>query len=286
LSRSRVRYPAVAGLFYERDPESLRKRIEWCFKHELGPGAIPTVEKGPRRIIGLVSPHAGYVYSGPVAAHSYSALARDGKPDVVVILGPNHTGLGSGVSIVDRGVWRTPLGDVEIDSDLAKRIVKNSDVISVDELAHEHEHSIEVQLPFLQYVFGSDFRFVPICMMLQIRDTCISVGSAIARALKGLNAVIIASTDFTHYEPHDAALSKDLKVLKAIESLDPDLMLKLVDSIPVSMCGPGPVATMLYAAKELGAEKATILKYATSGDVTRDKFSVVGYGSVKVERGQ
>ena len=224
------------------------------------------------------------MYSGPVAAHSYGELARDGKPDVVVILGPNHTGLGSGISIVDSGSWKTPLGTVEIDSEVARRIVKNSEVISVDELAHEQEHSIEVQLPFLQYLYGNDFRFVPICMMLQMRDVCIDVGKALAKALDGLNAVIIASTDFTHYEPNDIAYNKDSKVLKAIEALDPDLMLKLVDSIPVSMCGPGPVATMLYAVKQLGATKATILKYATSGDVTGDKSSVVGYGSVKVEK--
>ncbi len=282
---ARIRYPAVAGYFYESDPEALKRRIEWCFKHRLGPGALPIVEeKSERKIIGLVSPHAGYMYSGPVAAHSYGELARDGKPDVVVILGPNHTGLGSGISIVDSGSWKTPLGTVEIDSEVARRIVKNSEVISVDELAHEQEHSIEVQLPFLQYLYGNDFRFVPICMMLQMRDVCIDVGRALAKALDGLNAVIIASTDFTHYEPNDIAYNKDSKVLKAIEALDPDLMLKLVDSIPVSMCGPGPVATMLYAVKQLGATKATILKYATSGDVTGDKSSVVGYGSVKVEK--
>ncbi|MEM4425287.1 MAG: AmmeMemoRadiSam system protein B [Candidatus Nezhaarchaeales archaeon] len=281
----KVRYPAVAGLFYESDSEALKKRIEWCFKHKLGPGSLPLVdEKGERRIIGLVCPHAGYMYSGPVAAHSYYELAKDGVPDVIVILGPNHTGLGSGVSIIDSGYWKTPLGNVEINSEVAKKILKNSGIIAVDDLAHAQEHSIEVQLPFLQYVYGDKFTFVPICMMLQMRDVCIEVGSAIAKAVENENAVIIASTDFTHYEPHDRAYNKDGKVLKAIEALDPDLMLRLVDSIPVSMCGPGPVASMLYAVKQLGAKKAAILKYATSGDVTGDKFSVVGYGSVKVEK--
>ena len=281
----RVRYPAVAGFFYEGDPDALKRRIEWCFKHKLGPGSIPSVgEKGERKIIGLVSPHAGYMYSGPVAAHSYGELAKDGKPDVVIILGPNHTGMGSGVSIVDSGSWRTPLGSIEINSEIARKIVKNSEVIAVDDLAHEQEHSIEVQLPFLQYIYGNEFTFVPICMMLQMKDICVDVGNAIAKAIRDVNAVIIASTDFTHYEPYDKAYDKDGKVLKAIESLDPELMLKLVDSIPVSMCGPGPVAAMLYAVRQLGAAKATILKYATSGDVTGDKFSVVGYGSVKIEK--
>jgi len=281
----KIRYPAVAGLFYEGDSEALKRRIEWCFKHKLGPGSIPSVnERGERNIIGLVCPHAGYVYSGPIAAHSYAELAKDGIPDVVVILGPNHTGLGSGVSIVDSGYWRTPLGNVEVNSEVAKRIVRNSEIIAVDELAHVQEHSIEVQLPLLQYIYGDRFSFVPICMMLQMRDVCVEVGNAIAKAVENENVVIIASTDFTHYESHDRAYSKDVKVLKAIEALDPDLMLKLVDSLPVSMCGPGPVASMLYAVKKLGAKKATILKYATSGDVTGDKYSVVGYGSVKIEK--
>ena len=281
----KIRYPAVAGLFYEGDSEALKRRIEWCFKHKLGPGSIPSVnERGERNIIGLVCPHAGYVYSGPIAAHSYAELAKDGIPDVVVILGPNHTGLGSGVSIVDSGYWRTPLGNVEVNSEVAKRIVRNSEIIAVDELAHVQEHSIEVQLPLLQYIYGDRFSFVPICMMLQMRDVCVEVGNAIAKAVENENVVIIASTDFTHYESHDRAYSKDVKVLKAIEALDPDLMLKLVDSLPVSMCGPGPVASMLYAVKKLGAKKATILKYATSGDVTGDKYSVVGYSSVKIEK--
>ncbi|MCS7140185.1 MAG: AmmeMemoRadiSam system protein B [Candidatus Nezhaarchaeota archaeon] len=282
---AKTRYPAVAGFFYEREPSALRRRIEWCFKHKLGPGLPPQVEeRGKRRIVGLVCPHAGYMYSGPVAAHSYSELARDGRPEVVIILGPNHTGLGSGISIVDSGYWRTPLGDVKVNDDVARRIVRNSELISVDELAHEQEHSIEVQLPFLQYIYGNNFTFVPICMMLQMRGACIDVGTAIAKAIKDENAVVIASTDFTHYEPYDRAYNNDGRVLKAIEALDPELMLKLVDSIPVSMCGPGPVAAMLYAVKQLSATKAAILKYATSGDVTGDMFSVVGYGSVKIEK--
>jgi AmmeMemoRadiSam system protein B len=281
----KIRYPAVAGLFYESDGESLKRRIEWCFKHRLGPGSIPSVnEQGKRNIVGLVCPHAGYMYSGPIAAYSYAELAKDGVPDVVIILGPNHTGLGSGVSIVESGYWRTPLGNVEINSEVAKRIVKNCEVMAVDELAHLQEHSIEVQLPLLQYIYGSRFSFVPICMMLQMKDVCMEVGNAIAKALENENVVIIASTDFTHYEPHEKACEKDIKVLKAIEAMDPDLMFRLVDSLPVSMCGPGPVASMLYAVRKLGAKKATILKYATSGDVTGDKSSVVGYGSVKVEK--
>ncbi|MDI9620092.1 MAG: AmmeMemoRadiSam system protein B [Candidatus Nezhaarchaeota archaeon] len=280
----RTRYPAVAGFFYEGDPDSLKKRLGWCFKHRLGPGSLPNVGRGERSIVGLVSPHAGYMYSGPVAAHSYYELALDGKPDIVVILGPNHTGLGSGVSIVDSGTWKTPLGVVEVNSEVARKIARNSELISVDYLAHEQEHSIEVQLPFLQYLYGDDFTVVPICMMLQMRDVCLDVGRAIAEAVKEENAVIIASTDFTHYEPHDSAHEKDGKVLKAIASLDPESLLRLVEALPVSMCGPGPVATMLYAAKRLGASTARILSYATSGDVTGDKHAVVGYGAVKVEK--
>ncbi|MCX8204111.1 MAG: AmmeMemoRadiSam system protein B [Candidatus Nezhaarchaeota archaeon] len=279
----RIRRPAVAGYFYESDPSSLRARIEQCFLSKLGPGRLPKVAvDGPRRIKGLVVPHAGYMYSGPVAAHAYLALAEDGVPDTVVIIGPNHTGWGAGVSMMAEGSWRTPLGDVEIDAELAKSIQKASELISIDEEAHLNEHSIEVQLPFLAYLYGSRFKFVPICMMLQSYEPCVDVGRAVASASQGRNVVIIASSDFTHYESQASAGAKDRLAIGFIERLDPAGLLEVVESRGISMCGPGPVAAMLVASTLLGASSAKLLKYATSGDVTHDYSSVVGYSSMLI----
>ena len=277
-----IRFPAVSGLFYPSSKDSLIKQIENCFLSHIGPGSLPRLNpKGKREIVALVVPHAGYMYSGPVAAHSYFSLAEDGKPEIIVILGPNHTGIGSGVSIMISGKWRTPLGDVEIDEDTAKTIVEKSKFVDIDELAHTHEHSIEVQLPFLQYVLR-DFKFVPICMMMQDLRTSRDVGEAIASSIKDKNAIIIASTDLTHYEDQKSASIKDRSVIESILSLDEEKLERIITEMNVSMCGPGPVATAIYAAKLLGAKSAYLLKYATSGDITGDYSSVVGYTSIKI----
>lgn len=280
----RVRSPVVAGMFYEFNPEALRRRIEWCFKHKIGPGEIPRpVVDGPRSIVGLVCPHAGYMYSGPVAAWSYYALARDGKPDCFIILGPNHTGAGAAISIMTEGKWRTPLGDVVIDSSLAELILKYGEIIEEDEYAHLSEHSIEVQLPFLQYLYG-DFSFVPICMMLQNYDAAVKIGRAIARAVAGRDVVVIASTDFSHYEPHEIAFKNDSAVIDEILKLDAKGMMDVVFRRRVSMCGPGPTAVALIACKLLGAKRVEKLKYSTSGDVSGNYHAVVGYASIAIYR--
>ena len=150
----KLRYPAVAGSWYAGTPDGLNLQIQHLFTHKLGPGSLPSLKKdGPRNFVGLIVPHAGYMASGPVAAHAYYDLAFDGKPDVIVIFGPNHTGLGSAISLMNEGAWRTPLGDVQIDTETANQILQNSDIIDIDERAHIREHSIEMQLPFLQYLW-------------------------------------------------------------------------------------------------------------------------------------
>jgi len=279
----KARRPAQAGAFYPRSGEALRSEVERCFTHRLGPGALQRVSDGPRKIVAMVCPHAGYMYSGPVAAHAYARLALDGKPDRIVILGPNHTGYGSGISVMKDGVWEMPMGGVDIDSELAERIVRSSRIIDVDEQGHRYEHSIEVQLPFLQYLYGSGLRFVPVCMMMQDLETSREVGDAIAAALvdKGL---IIASTDLTHYEPQKSAEKKDMMVIDAITGLDEARLQTVVEAQAVSMCGYGPVMAAVVAAKKLGATKAELLKYATSGDVSGDTSQVVGYASVVLTR--
>jgi AmmeMemoRadiSam system protein B len=277
----KVRRPTVAGQFYEGDAEALRAQIENCFLHELGPGKLPKVDKnGPRKVVGLVCPHAGYMYSGPVAANAYYELALDGKPDTVVILGPNHTGYGSGLALVNEGFWRTPLGDVEVDAEVASDIVKETRLVDVDEVAHRFEHSVEVQLPFLQYLYGNEFKFVPVCFQMQDLASAVEVGRALVEVLDARNAVVIASSDMTHYEPQKNAAAKDLNALKAVENMNVKRFYSIIEAQNVTACGYGPIAALMTAAKGLMAKEAKLLRYQTSGDITGDHSSVVGYAAV------
>jgi len=277
----KIRHPSQAGAFYAGTAQSLKAQIEGCFTHRFGPGKLPKVVKDDlRNIVGLICPHAGYMYSGPVAAHAYYSLAVDGKPDVVVIFGPNHTGRGSALALMSEGVWRTPLGDVEIDTLTAKQIVDESHIVDVDDSAHTFEHSIEVQLPFLQYLYGSTFKFVPICFLMQDLESSREVGRAVAKALSGKNSLIIASTDMTHYEPHEQAQRKDKMAIDAVAKMDEELYYSTVESQNISTCGYGPTVAVITAAKLLGAKRAQLLCYKTSGDVISDFSSVVGYASM------
>jgi AmmeMemoRadiSam system protein B len=277
----KVRRPTQAGAFYEGTPDALKRQIEKCFTNKLGPGKLPQVAKtDPANVIGLICPHAGYMYSGPVAAHAYYELAVDGKPKVVFLLGPNHTGVGSGLAVMDDGVWRTPLGDVEVDRDTANQIVRESRVVDIDDSAHRDEHSIEVQLPFLQYLYGSSFKIVPICFLMQDLPSAREVGQAVAKAALDKKAVIIASSDMTHYEPQESAERKDKKALGAVEAMDEVRFQSTIETYNITACGHGPIAALITAAKVLGGTEAKLLCYETSGDVTGDRSSVVGYAAV------
>jgi AmmeMemoRadiSam system protein B len=220
------------------------------------------------------------VFSGPVAAHAYYRLALDGKPDVIVALGPNHTGYGSALAIMNEGSWRTPLGDVEVDAETASQIVREAKIIDVDEAAHRLEHSIEVQLPFLQYLYGSRFKIVPICFLMQDLSSATEVGQAIAKTIASKNAVVIASSDMTHYEPQDKAMKNDSAALRAVEAMDEAEFYSTVESQGITACGYGPIVALISAAKAWGAKEAKLLCYKTSGDVTGDYSSVVGYAAV------
>lgn len=267
-------------MFYAGTAKELERQIEWCYKHELGPGAIPQVNsKGIREIVAIVVPHAGYYYSGPIAAHAYSKLAEDGIFDTAVILGPNHTGYGYPVSLWAGVSWNTPLGEVEINKELTQRLL--GDVLKVDETAHIHEHSVEVQLPWLQHLYKK-VKIIPISMLAQDIETARAVGKAISQA--GDNLIIIASSDFTHYEPHSVAVEKDASVIEAIVTLDEEELYKRCKNLNCTMCGYGPVASAIVAAKEMKAQKAGLLKYATSGDTSGDFSQVVGYSSIVIRR--
>ena len=281
----KVRRPTQAGAFYEGDAEALKTQIENCFLQEVGPKKLPKFNKnGPRAVVGLVCPHAGYLFSGAVAANAYYELAQDGKPDTVVILGPNHTGYGSALALMNEGVWRTPLGDVEIDGETANQIVQETRLVDVDDLAHRFEHSIEVQLPFLQYLYGSEFKFVPVCFQLQDLSSAVEVGKALVKVIASKNAVVIASSDMTHYEPQGNAAAKDLAALKAVEAMDEKRFYSIIEAQHVTACGYGPIAAVIAYAKGLGAKDAKLLCYKSSGDVTGDYSSVVGYAAVSFKK--
>lgn len=279
-----VRMPVVAGQFYEANPVALERQIQECYLHRLGPGRLPELAPhGPRRIVGLVSPHAGYVFSGPVAAHGFAALAADGEPEVVVVVGLNHGRMGLHPAVQTAGAWRTPLGDVPIASDVAQLIAAALPDFETSPAAFRGEHSLEVQLPFLQYLYEQDLRFVPVMMADQDLRAAETVGAALATALQGRDAVIVASTDMTHYESPQTALRQDQLLIERIEALDPAGLIRTRQVHGISMCGVGPVAAMLFAARALGATGARMLAYATSGDVM-PSYEVVGYLSAVVTR--
>lgn len=271
-----MRYPSVAGQFYAGDEKSLRSQIEQCYLSPLGPGRLPKVSAGKRQVLGGVSPHAGYVYSGMVAAHLYARIAEDGMPKSFVILGPNHTGRGSGLAVTTED-FETPLGVVKVDRDLAKAIRK--DLVDEDPEAHRFEHSVEVQLPFLQHL-SPDFKFVPVCMAFQDYDAAVSVGKTIRDAIKGKDVAVIASTDFSHYVARETAKKKDGMALDAIKAMNAKKLYEVVRDEDISMCGYGPVMATITACS---GGKAMVLKYGTSGDV-HPMHDVVGYAAVVIEK--
>jgi AmmeMemoRadiSam system protein B/AmmeMemoRadiSam system protein A len=267
-----IRKPVVAGQFYPALPDQLRKTIKGMVDE--------AAEK--EEVVGLVSPHAGYIYSGPVTA---AVISRVKFKDTFVILGPNHTGSGAPLSIMTEGTWQTPLGEVEIDSELARHLLEISRYLKQDELAHLFEHSIEVQLPFLQY-FKPDIRIVPIILAHSSGETFKAIGREIARAVKdlGREVVIIASSDMNHYESHEVTKKKDNQAIEAMLALDEDELLKRVSDFNITMCGYAPTVSLIAAAKELGANQAELVRYQTSGDVSGDYAAVVGYAGIIIKK--
>jgi MEMO1 family protein len=266
-----TREPAVAGSFYEARPDALRAQVEACFTANERPAA-------KRRFIGAVVPHAGLMYSGHVAAAFY-ALAE--LPRRLVILCPNHTGFGHPAAINREGSWRTPLGDAKIDTPLADALMSRAPILADDWRAHAREHSLEVQLPFLQQLLG-DFTFVPICLGSHRFDYCEAVGNAIAQIAKDEPIGILASSDLNHYEDQKETLRKDQLAIDAVLALDPRALWDVVQDFDVSMCGFIPTTAMLIAANQLGAKHAELIKHATSGDINGDYSHVVGYASILI----
>jgi hypothetical protein len=270
------RRAAVAGQFYSSSRAGLVKELERCFLSPLGPGHLPEVAKeGERKLVGAVVPHAGLVFSGPVAAHAYAEIASDGLPETVVLIGPNHTGHGRPVSASTED-FETPMGLMKVDREVVSRL---RGVVEIDRTAHLYEHSLEVQLPFLQYL-SPDIKIVPVVMGQQDLIMAKETAKVLREACAGKDVLYLASSDFSHYVPASRAKEMDGKVIEKILTLDAAGMMAVVESYDVSMCGYGPVATMLLAS---GGSKARLLHYGSSGDVQPMK-DVVGYAAIAVEK--
>ncbi len=263
-----VRRPCVANQFYPGDPEGLREMVR---------GFVTEGER--ERAIGVLSPHAGYVYSGMVAGLLFSKVHIPGD---VVLLGPNHTGLGEVAALYPEGVWETPLGEVAINGDLASRILKEVPMIVEDRVAHLREHSLEVQLPFLQH-FRPSVRIVPITFMHMGFNRCVEIGKALGRTLKGYGEVLIViSSDMNHYESQEVTKRKDMDAIEEILHLDLEGLWKTVRDRDISMCGIIPALIGLQACVEMGATEARLVKHMTSGDVSGDYDHVVGYAGILI----
>jgi AmmeMemoRadiSam system protein B len=272
-----VRHPAVAGQFYPSNPNKLRQEIETFVQ--------PAREK--LSALGCVVPHAGYMYSGHVAGAVYARLEL---PRRFIILCPNHTGAGQPLAIMSRGRWMTPLGEVAIDEQLAEELKREFSSLREDDVAHSREHALEVQLPFLQQIVH-EFTFVPIVVGTGRLEVLTELGSSLARVLKRLApstpthatvALVIASSDMNHYEGDERTRVKDRMAIDQVLALDPAGLWETVQREQITMCGYGPAVAMLTAARELGATKAELVKYATSGDVSGDRDWVVGYAGMIV----
>jgi AmmeMemoRadiSam system protein B len=265
-----LRKPAVAGRFYPADSTTLQSQIAGFL-------SFPETKIKAR---GIMVPHAGYVYSGHVAGAVFSKVEL---PKRMIILCPNHKGLGPPLSILSSGEWEIPLGKVQIDTDLARRLMHHCHLLTENADAHKHEHSLEVQLPFLYYLM-KDFKFVPIAIGTSGYAVVEHLGMAIANTLKEIDEeiLLIASSDMNHYESDDITRVKDMKAIEKILALDPKGLYEVIKAESISMCGYGPAIAMLYGTEFQEPRQAELIKYATSGDVSGDKREVVGYAGIAV----
>jgi len=267
-----IRKPAVAGSFYPSNPEELTLMIK----------SLVDLERERRKALAVISPHAGFIYSGPIAGALFSSVQF---PDKYVLLGPSHRKISSKAAIMRTGTWSTPLGDIPVDSELADLILSSSTILEEDEEAHRSEHSLEVQLPFIKY-FVKHFSIVPICIGYHISyEELEELGRAVAQGIKKceLEALIIASTDMSHYVKQSTAQKLDFMAIHKIQELNPRGLYDIVTSRNISMCGFQPTVSALVASKELEAKTASLIKYQTSGDISGDYEAVVGYAGVLIE---
>ncbi|MGE4357045.1 MAG: AmmeMemoRadiSam system protein B [Candidatus Omnitrophota bacterium] len=266
-----IRNPCVAGQFYPQEKRILLKTLETLVKKDLN----------RERVWGVISPHAGYMYSGSIAGKVFAQIEI---PEKIILIGPNHSGMGTSFSIMPKGKWLTPLGEVKIDEEIADTILKKSKYFKEDYLAHLYEHSLEVQLPFIQYV-RDNFTFVPLIVQEASLDEYQEMGKELADILIPWQKkiLVIASSDMTHYEPHEETKNKDKLAIDAILSLNETLLYNRIKQYKITMCGYAPCIIMLSMVKSWNAKHAELIGYQTSGDVTGDYASVVGYAGIVIK---
>jgi AmmeMemoRadiSam system protein B len=274
MAPTMLRRSAVAGRFYPGDPDDLRAEARGYLSQ-----ASPA-DQAPLRALGCIAPHAGYMYSGHVAG---AVFARVQVPRRCIVLCPNHTGMGRALAIMSEGAWQTPLGDVPIDAELAEDMKRSFPALQEDSAAHRAEHAAEVELPFL-LLRQSELRFVPIAVGTGQFEMLEQLGKALADVIAAQKdpVLIVASSDMNHYESDAVTRVKDHRAIERILTLDPRGLFDVVSQQNISMCGFGPAVAMLTAARRLGARLAELVKYATSGDVSGDRETVVGYAGVVI----
>jgi len=262
-----LRRAAVAGTWYPADPDALAREVD---------GYLAAADEPPvGDPLAIIAPHAGLLYSGPIAAHAYNML-RGRDFEVAILVGPSHYVGFEGVAVYERGAFETPFGKVPIAEDLASAIAAGSPLIKSHPTAHVREHSLEMQLPFLKRVLP-EIAIVPLVMGHQLRETAEALGDAIAAAVKGRQAVLIASTDLSHYQSATVAAKLDKMVIHQVQRFDSNGLMSLLEGFPQHACGGGPTVSVMKAARQLGARDARVLRYGDSGDVSGDKDAVVGY---------
>ncbi|OPY10270.1 MAG: hypothetical protein A4E67_00628 [Syntrophaceae bacterium PtaB.Bin038] len=270
-----IRRSVIAGTWYPGDPAALRGEV----RRYLDSAAVQPLG-GP--VVGLVSPHAGYLYSGPIAAHGYR-LVEGRRYDAVVVIGPSHRVLFRGASVWPSGGYETPLGVVPVDRELAAAILASDPVVNSDPKPHAAEHSVEIQLPFLQVALGS-FAFVPIVMGTQDLRTCEALADAVLRASKGRDVLVVGSSDLSHFHSYEQARRLDGAVVDLVRKRDFRGLARGLEDGSCEACGGGPVVTAMLFADRAGARGVRVLRYANSGDVTGDRHRVVGYLSAAFYR--
>lgn len=265
-----MRQPAVAHQFYPGDRDSLIHSLQ---------GLVPHLQPDQQKKgIAVISPHAGYIYSGAIAGET---LAATQIPETVIIMGPNHHGRGSSVALMAEGQWQMPMGIVSIDDATSNAILTHCPLVKADSQAHRFEHSLEVQVPFLQYL-QPDIKIVPLTLSYISLEECLQLGTCLTKVIKesDRDILLLASSDMTHYESRQAATQKDRMAIDRIIALDPVGLYETVISNKISMCGIIPATISLAAAVDLGAEQATLIRYTDSGDASGDTTQVVGYAGI------
>ncbi|MCI2425292.1 AmmeMemoRadiSam system protein B [Candidatus Acetothermia bacterium] len=274
-----IRIPSAAGVFYPANRADLIAELERCFGD-----AVVAISGDLSYPEGLISPHAGYIYSGKVAAAGYAKLAQSGRPDCIIILGANHTGVGGEISLCPADSWRTPLGLVPVDFRFVSRLRDCTEKVQVAGEAFQREHSHETQLPFLQYLYGPQISFVPICVKAAPLSSLIEVGEAIAALIGTRKIIVVASSDFTHFKPQEKAKDFDYRAIENITALDISKFYTELHQYPLSICGAGAIVILMVVARQLKLLRVELVDYQTSGDISGDWQSVVGYAAISFQQ--